>query len=777
LSNFIDELKRRKVFRVTATYAVVAWIIMQIGEVTFPALRLPDWVLTAVVVVLLIGFPVVAIVAWIFDRTPDGIVRTPSNSESIVNEPTTQVGNMEVKVDTRPFYLQKRNIFLVFGVLAGIIIGQFNLFESEGKLVNYTGDRIPVAIADFENNTEDQSLNGLSGLLITSLEQSNYLSVLTKSRMYDLLKQMGKPEINIIDEKLGAEICRRADIGSLVLTSIRKFGDLYSIDLKILDVQSNEYLYSTNVQARGKEQIPSLIDEISKQTRTSLAEKAEEVEGSQTTIANMTTKNLEAYRYYDIGEKALNQLRWEEAETNLIKAIELDSTFALAYFQLARTFSWNYNTEMYRKYIQKSMDYIDSVPNKERLYITARYVNGWESKIPLYEEIIQKYPNEKLAYFEIGDRFFHNGNIEKSIDYFKKSYELDPSFGLAFTHLKDAYITVEDHNKNIEIAERTLSLYPNDPVYKRHQLNSYLWAGKFSEYFGLVREIDDAEVQLVDTDLAFGYGYYITGDYKRAKERYEKLENSDRIRNLQRLAIFRGDKDSFIEYSDEALRIYTRASNFRWYAITLITRARAMIDIFDEKEIGRKLLFEVENIFNDDSNGVTYFDLGVFTKWNLIQAFDSLNDIDKKNKYTMIAFGNSEAMGVGIENAKNFMRKGEYRKAVEIFESVVGGTTLGTRFLIYYDLGFSYFKLNEFSSSIKYFDSLKNDYNSHAGQRVYYYPKIFLYSGLANLELKNYRLAKSNIETFLQIWEPAPESLKEKKMARDALKKINKVVS
>ena len=56
-----------------------------------------------------------------------------------------------------------------------------------------------------------------------------------------------------------------------------------------------------------------------------------------------------------------------------------------------------------------------------------------------------------------------------------------------------------------------------------------------------------------------------------------------------------------------------------------------MIDIFDEKEIGRKLLFEVENIFNDDSNGVTYFDLGVFTKWNLIQAFDSLNDIDKKN--------------------------------------------------------------------------------------------------------------------------------------------------
>ena len=66
MNNFFEELKRRKVFRVTASYAVVAWIIMQIGEVTFPALRLPEWVLTTVVVLLLIGFPVVIIFAWIF---------------------------------------------------------------------------------------------------------------------------------------------------------------------------------------------------------------------------------------------------------------------------------------------------------------------------------------------------------------------------------------------------------------------------------------------------------------------------------------------------------------------------------------------------------------------------------------------------------------------------------------------------------------------------------------------------------------------------------------
>ena len=169
--SIFEELKRRKVFRVTSTYAVVAWVIMQIGEVVFPALRLPEWVLSTVVILLLIGFPIVIIFAWIFDATPEGIkITKPRNSQKGSNSKTSERAT--------PFYLQKRNIFLVLGVLAGIFIGQFDLFDPKDKLVNYTGDRIPVAIADFENNTNDASLDGLSGLLITSLEQSKYLSVL-----------------------------------------------------------------------------------------------------------------------------------------------------------------------------------------------------------------------------------------------------------------------------------------------------------------------------------------------------------------------------------------------------------------------------------------------------------------------------------------------------------------------------------------------------------------------------------------------------------------------
>ena len=118
MNNFFEELKSRKVFRVAATYGVVAWILMQIGEVTFPALNIPEWVMSTLVVVLLAGFPIAVIFAWIFDKTPQGFVKT--DVKEIEN-----VGGMNVKVDNKPFYQRKRNIFLALGITAGILIGTY----------------------------------------------------------------------------------------------------------------------------------------------------------------------------------------------------------------------------------------------------------------------------------------------------------------------------------------------------------------------------------------------------------------------------------------------------------------------------------------------------------------------------------------------------------------------------------------------------------------------------------------------------------------------------
>ena len=71
------ELKRRHVYTVVATYAVVSWVLLQIGEVTFGPLHLPEWVMSRLVVLVIIGFPIVVVLAWFFDLTRKGIRLTP----------------------------------------------------------------------------------------------------------------------------------------------------------------------------------------------------------------------------------------------------------------------------------------------------------------------------------------------------------------------------------------------------------------------------------------------------------------------------------------------------------------------------------------------------------------------------------------------------------------------------------------------------------------------------------------------------------------------------
>jgi adenylate cyclase len=83
--SLIAELKRRNVFRVGAAYAIVAWLLIEVASVILPALHLPDWALTLLVVLVVAGFPLALILAWAFELTPEGIKRETAvdSAESI----------------------------------------------------------------------------------------------------------------------------------------------------------------------------------------------------------------------------------------------------------------------------------------------------------------------------------------------------------------------------------------------------------------------------------------------------------------------------------------------------------------------------------------------------------------------------------------------------------------------------------------------------------------------------------------------------------------------
>ena len=79
------ELKRRNVFKVATVYVIAAWLLLQVADVLFPALTLPEWSIRFITALLILGLPIALIMAWAFELTPDGLKRESNvdRSESV----------------------------------------------------------------------------------------------------------------------------------------------------------------------------------------------------------------------------------------------------------------------------------------------------------------------------------------------------------------------------------------------------------------------------------------------------------------------------------------------------------------------------------------------------------------------------------------------------------------------------------------------------------------------------------------------------------------------
>ena len=81
LSQFWQELKRRKVIKVIAMYAGAAYVLIELVNNVVEPLNLPEWTPRLVIIIALVGFPIMVVLSWIFDITPEGLSRTEAEVE------------------------------------------------------------------------------------------------------------------------------------------------------------------------------------------------------------------------------------------------------------------------------------------------------------------------------------------------------------------------------------------------------------------------------------------------------------------------------------------------------------------------------------------------------------------------------------------------------------------------------------------------------------------------------------------------------------------------
>ena len=326
--NFFTELKRRNVYKVAAAYAVVAWLLMQVASQIFPFFEIPNWVVRLVVLLLILGFPVVLIIAWAFEVTPEGIQRT---------EAADAAGQ------------RSRGVVWIYIVLTGaaLSVGLFFVGRYTAGHATPRHDASParteaataipqksIAVLPLVNESGDPKdeyfSDGLSEELIAALAQISGLKVIGRSSSFRF--KDGKEEPKTIGEKLG--------VSTLLEGTVRKQGDRVRIVAELVNAADGIALWTRTFDRELKD-IFAVQEEIARAVAESLRVT---LLGSNDRSAERAAPNsVEAHNAYLQGHFHFQRRNLEDfrkAVSYFDQAIRLDPDYALAYAE--RSEAWSF---------------------------------------------------------------------------------------------------------------------------------------------------------------------------------------------------------------------------------------------------------------------------------------------------------------------------------------------------------------------------------------------------------------------------------------------------
>ena len=551
--SFFEELKRRKVFRVAATYAVVAWILMQIGEVTFPALNIPEWVMSTLVVVLLAGFPIAVIFAWIFDKTPQGYIKTDAPD-------TENIAGMNVKVDDRPFYLQKRNILLAFGVIAGILIGTYG-----GDTFKSSIDEKSIAVLPFDNYStaeEDQYFSdGMTEVIIANLAKVKDLKVISRTSVMEYKNTTKKLK----------DIAKELGVAHILEGSIQRANGRVRVVGQLIDADTDEHIWAETYDKKESD-IFELQSDVAIEIANAL--KTELTDEVKARISEKLTESTIAYEYYLKGNM---HERAGHSKENLLaaiaeyeRAVAIDPDFAEAHAELGRMhvqLKWyRYDlSENRMKMSKKSIDRAMSLKPNNSIIRAARgkyYYHGFRdygkalADFTLSRELA---PGNISTIYNIGLIYRRLGDYEKAVANIEQAVSLDPRSILMLNNLSNSYVALREYDKATSIANKSFELGSNSSAGGGSRVSSYFFSTGDTKK--AIEILNDSNSGFYNQKLNF---YRILKD-NEAITNILSLSNDDSfgdVRDFFTRDYYSGIANSFLGRNKEAKQDFIKSINY-----------------------------------------------------------------------------------------------------------------------------------------------------------------------------------------------------------------------
>ena len=333
------------------------------------------------------------------------------------------------------------------GLLAIVAMGAagFWVHGRRPKLTN----KSRIVLGDFANTTGDTVFDGaLRQGLEVQLEQSPFLSLLSRKEMEQTLQMMKQSADAKLTPATAREICERTQSAAVLDGAIAQIGTRYSLIVKAENCANGETLASTEAEASDKNHVLEALGKGSSEIRRKLGESLASVKKYDTPLEQATTSSLEALKAYDLGYQSGEKADYATAIPFFERAVSRDPKFAMAYTLLGMMRGNLYDRSRALENLKKGYDLRAAASERERFYIEFEYYAavddaGGENARRVVEVWMQTYPRDCTARGEAGFLYAGLEQLEKSLAYFQEAQQLCPEDRLGAVGLVQAYIALD----------------------------------------------------------------------------------------------------------------------------------------------------------------------------------------------------------------------------------------------------------------------------------------------------------------------------------------------
>jgi len=387
-----------------------------------------------------------------------------------------------------------------------------------------------LAIMYFENiadpEDKDRFAQMITSLLITDLSESQYMRVVSRQRLYDILKLLGKEDLKVIDKTVASEVAKKAGVKWVLTGDILKTEPNIILTADISEAVTGKVIATQRVTGEVGEDLFSAVDKLSAQIKGDLSLPAQAEKEQDRPVADVTTHSPEAYRYYLEGVDNISKYYSSEAEESFKRALEFDSTFAMGYLWLSTLVGGAQQKRM----ITKALEYSDKVSQKEKYYINARAADiegNYSQAIKELEKLIDRFPDEKLAIMWLGETYeYRLGRPEEAIPYFNRTIEIDPLYKDTYNALAYTYNKIGDFEKSIWAINKYIALAPDEANPYDSRADLYAYNGKVDQAIQSYRKALEIKPDFHMSLGKLGHMYLFKREYAKAESCYQRLSSS-----------------------------------------------------------------------------------------------------------------------------------------------------------------------------------------------------------------------------------------------------------